>query len=105
MSIEVRRGIFASEAEAVAEFSGKGFAAAAKDYEAGKTEPHRHDYDICLHVLEGEFRLSLVEEGEVHSFGPGDRLLVPAGTLHFEEHGRLRMVVGRREASHALASG
>jgi quercetin dioxygenase-like cupin family protein len=105
MSIEVRRGIFASEAEAVAEFSGNGFAAAAKNYEAGKTELHRHDHDICLHVLEGEFRLGLVEEGEVRSLGPGDRLLVPAGTLHSEEHGRLRMVVGRREANHALASG
>ena len=86
----------ASETQAVADISRQGFDAAPKDYAAGKTEPHRHDYDICLHILEGEFRLGLVDEGVVHSFGPGDRLFVPAGTLHFEDHGPLRMVVGRR---------
>ncbi len=98
MSVEVTRGHGASEAQAAVEMSDKGFTAAAKDYAPGKTEPHRHDYDICLHIVEGEFRLGLVDENVVHSCGPGDRLFVPAGTLHFEDHGRLRMVVGRRHS-------
>jgi hypothetical protein len=97
MPIQVTRGHGASEAEALAEISREGFAAAGKDYAPGRTEPHRHDYDICLQILDGEFRLGLVEEDLVHSFGPGDRLFVPAGTLHFEDHGPLRMVVGRRD--------
>lgn len=97
MLIEVTRGQGASEAQATAEMSGQGFTAAAKDYAPGKTEPHRHDYDICLHILDGEFRLGLVDEGVVRSFGAGDRIFVPAGTLHFEDHGSLRMVVGRRD--------
>ncbi len=99
MSVEVSRGNAAGEAQAVDEISREGFTAAVKDYAPGKTEPHRHDYDICLHILEGEFRLGIVEEDIVQSFTPGDRLLVPAGTLHFEEHGTLKMVVGRRHLS------
>jgi len=97
MSIELIQGHGGSEAQAMAEISGRGFTAAPRDYARGRTEPHRHDYDICLHILEGEFRLGVVDEGVVRSFGPGDRLFVPAGTLHFEDHGSLRMVVGRRE--------
>jgi quercetin dioxygenase-like cupin family protein len=104
MSIEILQGNQASEAQAIAEIGHAGFAAAAKLYEPGRTEPHRHDYDICIHVFEGEFRLGLVEEGSVRSFEPGERLLVPAGTLHYEEHGHLRMVVGRREPGAELAS-
>ena len=105
MSIQLMQGNRVSEAQAVAEISEQGFAAAAKDYGPGRTEPHRHDYDICLHILEGEFRLGLVDEGVVRSFGPGERLFVPAGTLHFEDHGPLKMVVGRREPEDASASG
>jgi uncharacterized cupin superfamily protein len=93
-----------AEAQAIAELSREGFAAGAYDYPAGKTEPHSHDYDVCLHILSGEFRLGLVEEGVVRSFGPGERLLVPAGTLHFEDHDALRMVVGRRRPEDGGAS-
>lgn len=95
----------AEEAQALAEISSEGFEAAVREYPAGKTEPHRHDYDICLHILAGDFQLGLGEEGTVRSFGPGDRLLVPAGTLHFEDHGPLKMVVGRRTGTDTHASG
>lgn len=104
MSIEVTPGTHASEAQAVAELGGRGFTAAAKDYAAGKSEPHRHDYDICLHILEGEFRLGVVDEAVVHSFGAGDSIFVPARTLHFEDHGPLRMVVGRRHPEEGFGS-
>jgi len=96
MLIEATSGSRAPEAQAASEMSDQGYTAAAKDYSPGKTEPHRHDYDICLHILEGEFRLGLIDENVVHSYGPGDRLYVPAGTLHYEDHGDLRTVVGRR---------
>jgi len=104
MSVEVMRGNSASEAQATTEISSKGFTAASKNYAPSKTEPHRHDYDICLHILEGEFRLGVIDESVVHSCGPGDRLFVPAGTLHFEDHGPLRMVVGRRHPEEGLGS-
>ena len=80
----------------IEEMARDGFEAAAKDYAAGVTEPHSHDYDVCLYVLQGEFRVREEETGIVHRFGPGDKAVVDRGTVHAEEHGALRMVVGRR---------
>ena len=47
--------------------------------------------------------LTEVDEGVVHSFGVDDRFLVPAGMLHFEDHGPLRLVVGRRNLEEGSA--
>jgi quercetin dioxygenase-like cupin family protein len=80
----------------IAAMARDGFEAAAKAYAPGKTEPHRHDYDVCLYILEGEFSLADADRGLVHRFGPGDKVFVPRGTAHAEEHGALRMIVGRR---------
>ena len=86
----------AGENRMIEEMARDGFEAAARDYAPGATEPHHHDYDVCLYILEGEFRLREVERSLVHSFGPGDKVVVDRGTVHAEEHGALRMVVGRR---------
>ena len=69
MWIKLTHYNYASEPQTVAEISGEAFTAEAKTFAAGKTEAGRHDYDICLHILEGEFRLTLVNEGVVHSLG------------------------------------
>lgn len=87
----------ATEEQAIAEMARTGFAAAAKDYVPGSTEPHQHDYDVCLQILEGEFHLLEADQGIVHRCTPGDRVMVDAGTRHAEEHGALKMVVGRRQ--------
>ncbi len=106
MSVEATQADGLSEAQAMAEISSDGFAAEVKDYPAGNTEPHRHDYDVCLHILSGDLHLGLAEEVAVRSLGPGDRLVVRAGTLHSEDHGPLRMVVGRRRPEDSrLSSG
>jgi quercetin dioxygenase-like cupin family protein len=86
----------AAENQMIEEMARDGFEAAAKDYASGATEPHHHDYDVCLYILEGEFRLREVDRSVVHRFVPGDKVLVDRGTVHAEEHGELRMVVGRR---------
>ena len=96
MTVVLTPGYDAREEDALAELSAEGFAGAVKDYAPGTTEPHRHEYDIQLYILEGEFRLNLPNEGAVHICRPGDKLFVPAGTPHFEDHDALRMVVGRR---------
>lgn len=84
------------EEQMIADMGRDGFEAATKVYSPGQTEPHQHDYDVCLYILEGEFRLTEVAPSVVHSFGPGDKVCVARGTAHAEEHGSLRMVVGRR---------
>lgn len=96
MTIVVDYGHGADEGAALAELAREGFSAAAKDYEPGRTEPHQHDHDICIHILLGEFKLADVASGTVHRCGPGTRVFVACGTPHFEEHGMTRLVVGRR---------
>lgn len=96
MSIEVDRGYGASEEQAVAELAAAGFSAEAKEYGPGKTEPHAHDYEVRLYIVEGEFRLLDADSGLVHACRPGDRVRVSAGVRHAEDHGPLKMVVGRR---------
>ena len=86
----------APENQMIEEMARDGFEAAIKDYGSGATEPHQHDYDVCLYILDGEFRLREVERSIVHRFGPGDKVFVDRGTVHAEEHGPLRMIVGRR---------
>lgn len=96
MSIQVSSIPGLTAEQAAAQMSAEGFAAAAKDYAPGRTEPHAHDYDVCLYILEGTFKLFDADRGVVHAFTPGDKVLVPSGTRHSEDHDVLRMVVGRR---------
>lgn len=96
MSVVISHGYGADEDQALAELERDGFKGEKKAYAPGRTEPHEHDYDICLYILEGEFRLNDVDQPAVHACGPGSKLFVPAGTRHFEDHGVLTMVVGRR---------
>jgi mannose-6-phosphate isomerase-like protein (cupin superfamily) len=104
MKVTVTRRGEASDADVLIELCTDGFAAEAKDYSPGKTEPHHHDYDVCLQIFQGELRLNLPDEGRPLSCQPGDRVFVPAGTIHSEEHGHLRMVVGRRRLQPAQGS-
>ncbi len=87
------------EEQALAAMRRDGFDATTKDYAPGKTDPHQHDYDISLYVLEGEIRVTELDADAVHVCKPGDKLFVASGTRHCEEHGPLRMVVGRRRAN------
>jgi mannose-6-phosphate isomerase-like protein (cupin superfamily) len=96
MPVIVSHNPGAREEQVIEEMARDGFEAAAKDYSSGRTDPHHHDYDVCLYILDGEFRLNEVDRQTVHRFGPGDRVLVDRGTVHSEEYGQLRMIVGRR---------
>ena len=43
-------------------------------------EPHTHDEDETLWVLAGEITFEIA--GRAYRLGPGDRLQLPAGTVH-----------------------
>lgn len=47
--------------------------------------PHSHEHDESLWVVAGE--ITFVIAGEAHRLGPGDRLQLPAGTVHAAEAG------------------
>jgi len=64
---------------------------AGADYRA-----HAHDHDESLWVIEGE--LTFGAEGAEFRLGPGDRLMLPRGTIHTARAGRegARYLIGQR---------
>jgi quercetin dioxygenase-like cupin family protein len=49
--------------------------------------PHAHDYDKVLVVIEGSIAFRLAPAGEVQPLVAGDRLDLPAGTVHAADVG------------------
>ena len=84
--------------QALAEANSEGFVGEIKEYTSGHTEPHQHDYDVRLFVLEGEIRLTDVQDNVVYACGPGTEAYVSAGTAHTEDHDTLKMIVARRHS-------
>ncbi len=68
---------------------------AADGYQAVKwaSEPnqaylaHAHIYTEVLWLIEGELTVGLPAEGRLLQLSPGDRIVIPAGTLHASEAG------------------
>jgi quercetin dioxygenase-like cupin family protein len=65
--------------------------AAGADYRA-----HAHDHDESLWVIEGE--MTFGADGKELRLGPGDRLMLPRGTIHTARAGRegARYLIGQR---------
>jgi quercetin dioxygenase-like cupin family protein len=49
--------------------------------------PHAHDYDKVLVAIEGSIRFRLTALGVTHELRAGDRLDLPAGTVHAADVG------------------
>ena len=47
--------------------------------------PHHHDHDESLWCIEGEITFGI--EGHEYRLGPGDRLMLPKGTVHSAKAG------------------
>ena len=90
--------------QALAEANSEGFVGEIKEYTGGHTEPHRHDYDVRLFVLEGEIRLTDVQDNVVHACGSGTKAYVSAGTVHTEDHDTLKMIVARRHSRATISA-
>jgi quercetin dioxygenase-like cupin family protein len=58
--------------------------------------PHSHDHDESLWVIDGEIVFGVA--GADYRLGPGDRLMLPKGTVHTARAGRAgaRYLVGER---------
>ena len=66
---------------------------AGADYQA-----HAHDHDESLWVIAGEIIFGAA--GRHYRLGPGDRLMLPGGTVHTARAGRdgARYLIGQRRA-------
>jgi mannose-6-phosphate isomerase-like protein (cupin superfamily) len=68
-------------------------------------EPHTHEFDAKLFILDGVF--SLVRDGVTETFRPGQICSVPAGTLHQEKTGAegAHYLAGRRMPAQSTVGG
>jgi quercetin dioxygenase-like cupin family protein len=79
-------GMPPDEAAARATLAADGFDAWSWTDAPGATyAPHSHDHDESLCVVAGE--IAFVIGGRTYRLGPGDRLQLPAGTVHAAEAG------------------
>lgn len=70
-----------SERALRAELAARGFGAFLwRDDPGARYEAHAHERDESLWVLEGE--MTFEADGRTLRLGPGDRLELPAGTVH-----------------------
>ena len=90
--------------QALAEANSEGFVGEIKEYTGGHTEPHQHDYDVRLFVLEGEIRLTDVQNNVVYECGYGTKAYVSAGIMHTEDHDTLKMIVARRHSRATISA-
>jgi quercetin dioxygenase-like cupin family protein len=60
--------------------------------------PHHHEHDESLWVVRGEITFGVADAR--HRLGPGDRLMLPAGTVHTAVAGPegATYLIGRRTA-------
>ncbi len=57
-----------------------------RDEAGAEYRPHSHEHDECLWVIEGDIVFGI--DGRDYRLGAGDRLILPAGTVHTATAGR-----------------
>jgi len=81
MDLQVSSRYFKDKREAIREISDAGWWPISWRDAPGETyEPHKHDADQTLYLVEGSLELEV--GGETHSLHPGDKLELPAFTVH-----------------------
>lgn len=85
MGVSVEKNFFESKAEVYEDLSRTGFWPTT--FVSGPSEglkPHWHSEEVHAYVIEGESSFLDVESGEDLAISQGDKIIVPAQTLHAE---------------------
>ena len=81
MELRVSSRYFKDKREAIQEISDAGWWPISwRDAPGEEYEPHKHDADQTLYLVEGSLELEV--GGKTHSLHPGDKLELPAFTVH-----------------------
>ncbi len=102
MPLDIRKSFFETRDDVLEDIRRTGFwPTTFVSNESPELPVHWHEEEVHGYVLEGETYLVDGETGERLAFGVGDKLVLPAGTLHAEGEVKQRMVyiVAMREPS------
>ncbi len=102
MPLDIRKNFFETKNDVLEDIRRTGFwPTTFVSNESPELPVHWHEEEVHGYVLEGETYLVDGETGERLPFGVGDKLVLPAGTLHAEGEVKQRMVyiVAMREPS------
>ena len=81
MELRVTTRYFKEKHEAIREISDAGWWPVSwRDAPGEVYGPHKHDADQTLYLVEGSLELEV--DGRTHSLHPGDKLELPAFTVH-----------------------
>ena len=81
MELKVTKGHFKDKCEAIREISDAGWWPVSwRDAPGEVYEPHKHDADQTLYLVEGALELGV--GADTHRLSPGDKLELPAFTVH-----------------------
>ncbi len=83
-AITVLKSHFQTKEEAIQEIANAGWwPVSLRDAPGEVFEPHKHDADQILYLVEGTMKFEA--DGRVHHLEPGDKLELPAFTVHSVE--------------------
>jgi hypothetical protein len=97
MTFSVRDNAFTTEGEALAEIEAAGWYPMARDVAPEHNNPHSHDFDSVVYVLDGSMDFFEPETGIHHRCGPGSRVEDFGDNVHREEHDGYRALVGFKD--------
>ena len=85
MALDIRKHFFETRSEVMHDLAKTGFwPTTFVSPESPELPIHWHDVEVHTYVLEGETYVVDGETGEPIPVGAGDKLVLPAGTLHAE---------------------
>ncbi len=101
MALEVLKGFFEKRGEVLDDLKASGYWPTT--FVSGPSPGiavHWHDVNVHAYLMEGNTSFLDVESGNRHTVGPGDKIVIPARTLHAEGEiaDRVVYIIGLPEA-------
>ena len=80
--------------EATSEVEKAGFYGMTIDQPPNETQPHWHNFNSTLYILEGTLNITDVNAGIVYTCEAGWKITVPENAIHAEKHQEYKAVIG-----------
>ncbi len=94
MAFFVTDNAFTTKEQAIEEIEAANLWALETELEAGEVAPHWHSFYAQTYILEGQINITDVATGITYKCGPGTRVIGPPRTVHSEQCGGVKVIIG-----------